>query len=109
MAAHRLRVLVESTPKKVFVAALDWPGLARSGRDEGQALAAFLDHLSRYAPVAEAAGQAFPVDDVEVDVVERHDGDASTEFGVPGVTGDADRLPLDAVEASRLAAIVEAS
>ena len=109
MPSHRLRVLVESTPKKVFVAALDWPGLARSGKDEGLAIEAFLDHLSRYAPVAEAAGEAFPIDDVEVEVVERHEGDASTEFGVPGVTGDADRLPVDAGEAQRLAAIVEAA
>jgi hypothetical protein len=109
MATHRLRVLVESTPKKVFVAALDWPGLARSGKDEGQAIEAFLDHLGRYAPVAEAAGQRFPTDDVELDVVERHEGGASTEFGVPGVTGDADRLPVDAAEARRLAAIVGAS
>ena len=109
MAAHRLRVLVESTPKKVFVAALDWPGLARSGKDEGLAIGALLDHLSRYAPVAQAAGQAFPDGDVEVEVVERHPGDASTEFGVPGVTGDADRLPVDADEAGRLAALVEAA
>jgi hypothetical protein len=109
MATNHLRVLVESTPKKVFVAALDWPGLARSGKDEGLAIASLLDHLPRYTPVAEAAGEAFPDGDVVVEVVERVDGGAGTEFGVPSETGDADREPLDAAEAGRLAAIVGAS
>jgi hypothetical protein len=109
MADHRLRVLVEAAPKKVFVAALDWPGLARSGKDEGLAIESLLEHLPRYALVAEAAGEAFPTDGVEVEVVERHGGSSGTEFGVPGVTGDADRLPVDAAEARRLAAIVGAA
>jgi hypothetical protein len=93
----------------VFVAALDWPGLARSGKDEGLAIQSLLEHLPRYAAVAEAAGEAFAVDDVTVEAVERVEGGAATEFGVPSVTGDADRLPVDAVEARRLASIVEAA
>jgi hypothetical protein len=109
MAVHRLRVLVESTPKKVFVAALDWPGLARSGKDERLAVESLLAHLSRYAVAAGIAGEPFPVDDVEVEVVERHDGGSATAFGVPSVTGDADRLPVDTADARRLAALVRAS
>jgi len=109
MATHRMRVLVEAVPTKVFVAALDWPGLARSGKDEGLAVESLLAHLPRYAAVAAAAGEAFPVDGLELEVAERHEGGSGTAFGVPGVTGDADRLPVDAAEARRLAALVAAA
>src|SRR5206468_11319302 len=96
-------------PRKCFVAALDWPGLARSGKTEDLAVESLLEHLARYAVVGREAGETFPIDDVQLDVVERHEGGSSTAFGVPGVTGDADRLPVDAPEARRLAALVEAS
>ena len=42
-------------------------------------------------------------------MVERIDGDASTAFGVPSRIAEADRRPVDATEAARLAAIVEAA
>ncbi len=109
MAPPRMRVLVESSPKKVFVAALEWPGLVRAGKDEPLAVESLLEHLPRYAVVAAAAGEVIPEDGVAVDVVERHEGGSGTAFGVPGVTGDADRRPVDAGEARRLAAIVAAS
>jgi hypothetical protein len=104
-----MRVLVEATPGKVFVAALDWPGLARSGKDEGLAVESLLEHLPRYAVAARAAGEAFPDTGVELEVVERHEGGSGTAFGVPGVTGDADRLPVDGAEARRLASLVGAA
>jgi hypothetical protein len=109
MANDPIRVLVEATPKKVFVAALDWPGLVRAGKDEALAVESLLAHLPRYAVVARSAGQSFPVDGVELEVVERHEGGSATEFGVPGVTGEADRRPVDATEAARLVAIVSAA
>jgi hypothetical protein len=37
------------------------------------------------------------------------DGDASTAFGVPAIIAAADRTPVDADEAQRLAAVVEAA
>jgi hypothetical protein len=104
-----LRVLVESTPKKIFASALDWPGFARSGRDEQAAIAALLVAAPRYAPVAMAAGEAFDPDHLDVDVVERADGDATTAFGAPSIIAQADRTPVSATDAERLAAIVEAA
>lgn len=104
-----LRVLLESTPKKVFVSALDWPGLARSGRDEASAIAALFDAAPRYAPVAIAAGEPFDPGRLEVDVVERADGDATTAFGAPSIIAQADRTPVSPTEATRLAAIVDAA
>ena len=106
--AITIRVVVESTPKKVFVSALDWPGLARGGRDEAAAVEALLAALPRYAAVARLAGQAFDAD-ARFEVVERLEGDAGTAFGVPATIAAADRAPADAGEAERLAEIVEAA
>jgi hypothetical protein len=103
-----LRVLVEMTPRKTFASALDWPGLARSGRDEAGALIALAAAMPRYAPVAELAGQAFDTT-AELIVAERVPGDATTAFGAPAVVAGADRVPTDTAEAHRLAALVEAA
>jgi hypothetical protein len=103
-----IRVLIEATAKRTFACALDWPGLARSGRDEAAALEALAVALPRYAPVATAAGQAFDAT-AALEVVERVSGDASTAFGVPAKVAEADRQPTDESEAARLASLVEAA
>jgi len=104
-----IRVLIETTPKKVFASALDWPGLARGGRDEAVAIESLIACLPRYAPVAAAAGERFEADDAVIEVVERVEGDASTAFGVPAKVAAPDREPTDEPEAERLAALVEAA
>jgi len=103
-----IRVLLETTPKKTFASALDWPGLARSGRDETSALEALASALPRYAPVAALAGEPFDAA-ATLDVVERLPGDAATAFGVPAVVAGADRLPTDAAAGQRIAALVDAA
>jgi hypothetical protein len=109
MSGTSIRVLVESAEKKVFVSALDWPGLARGGRTEEAAVVALLAAAPRYAPVAAGAGYPLEVLDLAIEVTERRDGDASTAYGVPAIIAAADREPVDAVEGARLAAIVEAA
>ncbi|OGO56093.1 MAG: hypothetical protein A2V85_00685, partial [Chloroflexi bacterium RBG_16_72_14] len=98
-----------ATPKRVFVAALDWPGWVRGGKDEGLAVEALLAAAPRIAGVAAGAGLAFDPATLDLEVVERLPGGSGTEFGVPSSIAEADRTPLDAVEAARLAAIVEAA
>ena len=107
--ANRVKVTVEAIDKAVFVSALEWPGWSRKGKTEELAVESFLDHAKRYAKVARAAGLEFDADGIEVEPVERDAGDASTSFGVPGAIGKADRRPVSAAEAERLAAIVEAA
>lgn len=109
MSLRLIRVLVEVTPKKAYASALDWPGLARSGRDERSAIEALLVTVPRYALVVAAAGLVFDPAGLDAEVVERVPGDASTAFGVPAMIAAADREPTDAAEAARLAALVEAS
>ena len=103
-----LRLFVEETPKKVFVSALDWPGLARGGKTEDLAVESLVAHLPRYAKVAHKAGERFDPQDVDIEVVSRTKGDSGSAFGIPLVAPE-DRDPVDAREARRLASIVAAS
>jgi hypothetical protein len=56
--------------------------------------------------VARAAGLSLP--SAAPEIVERVDGDAGTDFGVPSKPVDAERRPLDADEAERLATLLDA-
>ncbi|MEW6224107.1 MAG: hypothetical protein AB1627_05705 [Chloroflexota bacterium] len=107
--SDRIRLMVEAAPKRVFVAALHWPGWVRGGKDEGLAVEALLAAAPRFAAVTAEAGLAFDPDSLDLDVVERLPGGSGTEFGVPSAIAEADRVPVDAAEAARLAAIVEAA
>ena len=109
MASNVIRVLIETTPKKTFASALDWPGLARSGRDEVAAVEALLAAADRYAPIAAGAGLAFDTDEIELVVEERVPGDATTAFGAPAIVASADRTPVSEADGDRLASIVAAA
>ena len=104
-------VYVESGAKKVFACALEWPGWARSGKTEDEALRTLAEYADRYRPVAARAGVRFPKsagDDLRV--AERVKGSSSTDFGVPAALDvDSDRRPLTKASAARLADLVEAA
>jgi hypothetical protein len=102
-----IAVSIETAPKKTFATAVDWPGWSRSGKTEEQALEALAASASRYALVANEAGEAFAAEDY--DVVEQAGGGSGTDFGVPSSITDLDRKPVTAAEASRLARLVEAA
>ena len=107
MSAVRIRIAEESSPRKVFVWALDWPGWCRSGRDPLAALEALGAAAHRYSPVAQAAGLDFPaVATSGFETVTRVQGGSGTDFGVPSVITDDDRNPVDATAARNLAALV---
>jgi hypothetical protein len=104
-------VTIERTPKKTFATAADWPGWSRSGKTEELALEALAAYTPRYAVIADAEHRRFAAevttDDLEV--VERRDGSAGTEFGVPSHPSEHDARPTSADEANRLAGLVEAA
>jgi len=104
-----LRLFVEETPKKVFVSALDWPGLARGGKTEDLAVESLLAHLPRYAKVAHKAGERFDPHDLDLKVVSKTEGDAGSAFGIPSLVAPEDREPVDARVARRIAWLVQAS
>jgi hypothetical protein len=101
---------VEAADKKVFVWALEWPGWCRAGKTEQDALAALATYLPRYAPVARRAGQKLPKTGADrFEVVERVEGDATTEFGAPGAVSRSDREKVTPAVAERAVALLRAA
>lgn len=103
-------VYLEIGKSKTFACALDWPGWSRAGKTEEAALEALAAYAERYRPVAEVGGVRFPKSAGDgFDVVERLDGDAGTDFGVPSRVATADATTLTKAQAERLAGLVEAA
>lgn len=110
MASPSIKIAEEASPRKVFVWALDWPGWCRSGRDVDLAIEALVAAGTRYAVVATAAGLEFPaIDKAKFVTVTEVQGGGGTEFGVPSVITDDDRVAVKPAEAKRLTALVGAS
>jgi hypothetical protein len=103
-------VYLEIGEKRVFASALDWPGWTRSSRDEPTALEALAAYAPRYATVPKAAHIEFashPKSSFKV--VERVQGNATTDFGAPGMPASSDTKSLTPAEAERICALLGAS
>lgn len=107
MSPATSRVYLELGPKKVFACSVDWPGLCRVRRTEELALDALREYEPRYRPIAERAGLGFRLG--EFAVVERANGDSTTDFGAPGAIPELDHAPVDAEEAARATALLRAA
>jgi hypothetical protein len=107
----RVRVALEVVPRRAFASAVDWPGWSRAAKTPELAIEALLEYAARYEVVAAQAG--LPLEGIasltDLDVVDEVEGDASTEFGVPGRVVAADREPLSRTEAERRSSLVAAA
>jgi hypothetical protein len=106
-----VRVYLEQGARRTFAVAVDWPGWARSGRGDEAALDALAEYLPRYEVVLRAAGHASPATDSagpQFSVVERIPGNATTDFGAPGVVPKLDDQGWDSDAADRQAELVAA-
>jgi len=106
--SSRVRILLETTPKKTFATAVDWPGWSRAGKTPEAAIETLLAYRDRYAS-AIAGSNEEPPQATGADAEETVEGDGATAYGVPGKIAGADREPLDAAEAARRADIVAES
>lgn len=109
--AHAIAVTIEATPKKAFATAVDWPGWSRSAKTPELAIQALVAYATRYAVVAEEAGEAFQgyVAAADFEVIEEAEGGGGTEFGVPSRVTEADRRKTTAADADRLRRLVAAA
>ena len=107
--AAPIAVYLEIGEKRVFASALDWPGWTRSARDEQRALESLAAYAPRYASVPKAARIVFPAGNPSFRVVERVKGNATTDFGAPGIPASSDVKPLTPDEAERICALLAAS
>ncbi|MCA1833571.1 MAG: hypothetical protein ABR548_07980 [Actinomycetota bacterium] len=102
-------VYLERGSKRVFAGVLEWPGWCRSGRDDEAALQALVDYAPRYRAALKTAARDFPKTVPDLVVRERLRGDATTDFGAPGIPPKFDSAPLDDSELRRLVKILRAS
>lgn len=110
-SARRLAVGVESGARRVFVSAVDWPGLSRSARGEPDALATLVAYGERYRRVVGRSPGGFepPGDVDELEIVERSTGGAGTDFGVPSNETPSDLRPLGGDELEHHLAVLRAT
>jgi len=101
-------VFLEVGSKRIFASAADWPGWCRTAKTEELTLETLLAYAPRYEVVARHAGIAFP-SAIELSVVEQLPGDATTDFGAPSTTAEAEREKLTAAKAKRQVALVRAA
>ncbi|MFI5254362.1 MAG: DinB family protein [Candidatus Limnocylindrales bacterium] len=109
--AEGMAAYVEIGAKRTFAGAVEWPGWNRAGRDEASALQGLADYGPRYAAVLPGTGLGFsaPVGPEAFEVAERVAGNATTDFGAPGVPPASDQRPATAADLARLRRILEAS
>jgi hypothetical protein len=109
-SSNNIDIYLEIGSKRMFAGALDWPGWCRSGRDEESALQALLDYAPRYKLVLLPAHIEFqpPADRSAFNVVERIQGDTTTDFGAPGKAPSADSKPVTDAELQRIQLILQA-
>jgi hypothetical protein len=93
----KTKIYLEIGKKKVFACAVDWPAWCRSGRDEDSALLSLIESGSRFAKALQNAKLGFqePQDTTQFEIVERLEGNATTDFGGPGIIPEADKIPLE--------------
>ncbi len=103
-------IYLEMGKKRVIAGALTWPGWCRSGRDEQSALQALCAYGPRYAKILAAAKFEFdiPQDVAAFNVVERLNGDATTDYGVPGKAPALDERPIGEADQQHYESLLQA-
>ncbi len=104
-----VEVYLEIGKKRSFASALLWPGWCRSGKGEAAALQVLFEYGERYASVLctdtvlRPSQIEFlpPPDPSAFVVVERLQGDATTDFGAPGQVPAWDQAAMDEAELLR--------
>jgi len=109
-STKKIDVYLELGKKRTFAGAIEWPGWCRSGRDEHAALKALCDYGQRYAGVLRPAQLEFqaPADASAFAVIERLEGDATTDFGAPGRPPSSDTKLVDEAELRRFQDLLKA-
>jgi hypothetical protein len=107
---NKIGVYLEIGKKRTFAGAVEWPGWNRSGRDETSALQALFDSGTRYARLLRIARLGFKApDDISAfTVIERLEGNATTDFGAPGIAPSSDSDPVNPLELQRFQTILKA-
>ena len=110
MKAKSIKVYFEIGKKRTFAGAIEWPGWCRSGRDEESALQALVDYGPRYAHILRRNNFGFqaPTNSSAFSLVERLEGNATTDFGAPSMATSRDADPIDDDKLQRFHSLLKA-
>jgi hypothetical protein len=100
-------IYLELGERKVAACSLEWPGWCRFGKSEELARQALINVVPRYQVIARRAGLDFRPG--ELVVIERVNGDATTNMGAPSIITIADTSPVSAAMAKRGVALLRAA
>ncbi len=106
-AAKAVDVVIEVGTKRVFASAIDYPGWCRSGKTEALAIEQLLAYRDRYAAVALRAGVKVPTF-TEATIVERVNGNATTDFGAPAIPAQSELLSKTKAQQVKLDRLLDA-
>lgn len=103
-------IYLEIGKRKVFAAAVEWPGWCRAGHGGGTAIQTLFEYGPRYASVLENAASPFnpPPTASDLNIVARLEGNATTDFGAPDAIIASDDVPINAFELGRFQAVLQA-
>src|SRR3989440_3390435 len=101
------RVYLEVGGKRTFASAADWPGWSRSGKTPETALESLAAYAPRYAAIPKLALIEFPKEASKFDVGDRLVGNATTDFGAPGIPAKRQSKTMTAAEHARLISLLE--
>jgi hypothetical protein len=109
-SSNKPDVYLETGKKRTFAGAIDWPGWCRSGRDEASAMQSLFEYAPRYARVLQGTHLEFraPPDLSAFEVIERLEGNATTDFGAPAIAPASDAGPVNDAELQDFRGLLEA-
>jgi hypothetical protein len=104
-----VKVYLETGSRRTVAAAIDWPGLARSGRSEAEALETLVAYGPRYQRSMGGALAGFkpPSSVADLEVVERATGKGTTDLGGPAAPLQFDEGPTLPAELERLLTLLD--
>ena len=103
-------IYLEVGKKKVFAIAVDWPGWCRFGKDEELAVQSLMDAAPRYSKIVRSAKLEFSVPEAtsRIRIVNRLEGNSTTDFGAPDIQLPSDWDPVDTNELERCVKLLKA-
>jgi hypothetical protein len=109
-SSSKIDVYLEIGKKRTLAGAIEWPGWCRGGRDEEAALQALLEYAPRYAEVLRGMRLGFhaPAEVADFHVVERLEGNATTDYGAPDKTPERDERSIGEDDLKRFQKLLEA-
>ncbi len=105
-----MNIYIELGKKKTFACTLDYFGYFRVGKSEDEALASLLEYGQRYAKIVNPAGIDFtpPTSLPDFNIVKKYAGNATTDFGSPGIIPDEDKRKITEADCQKYERLLRA-